>query len=146
MHQGCQVPFRISRGNVGFLLRHCSGKGPHLATTGDPRGFSRVAVGFSSYNRDRREPLVLPQGSPISIRVPRGSAALLLGHGRGIWSQDPLKGESQGHSRVATGNPEFPGITRESHHNSTKTTRFPSHRKTRPFPAAASQVKSHVSS
>ena len=110
MHQGCQVPFRISRGNVGFLLRHCSGKGPHLATTGDPRGFSRVAVGFSSYNRDHREPLVLPQGSPISIRVPRGSAALLLGHGRGIWSQDPLKGESQGHSRVATGNPEFPRL------------------------------------
>ena len=27
------------RGNVGFLLRHCSGKGPHLAMTRDPRGF-----------------------------------------------------------------------------------------------------------
>ena len=31
LHQGCQVPFRVSGGNVGFLSRHCSGKGPHLA-------------------------------------------------------------------------------------------------------------------
>ena len=30
LHQGCQVPFRVSRGNVGFFSRHCSGKGPHL--------------------------------------------------------------------------------------------------------------------
>ena len=30
LHQGFQVPFRVSRGNVGFLLRHCSGKGPRL--------------------------------------------------------------------------------------------------------------------
>ena len=30
LHQGCQVPFHVSRGNVGFLLRHCSGKGSHL--------------------------------------------------------------------------------------------------------------------
>ena len=30
------------------LLRRCSGKGLHLAMTGEPRGFSRVAAGFSS--------------------------------------------------------------------------------------------------
>ena len=42
-----------------------------------------------------------PQGSPVSIRVARGSAALLSIHGRGIWSQDALKGESRGLSRVA---------------------------------------------
>ena len=35
MHQGCQVPFRISRGNVGFFSRGCSGKGPHLAIKGN---------------------------------------------------------------------------------------------------------------
>src|SRR5574340_520190 len=49
-HQGCQVPFRPPIPNVGLLLRHCSGKGLHLAMTGEPRGFSRVAAGFSSYD------------------------------------------------------------------------------------------------
>ena len=49
-HQGCQVPFRPPIPNVGFLLRHCSGKGLYLAMTGEPRGFSRVAAGFSSYD------------------------------------------------------------------------------------------------
>ena len=29
------------------LLRRCSGKGLHLAMTGEPRGFSRVTAGFS---------------------------------------------------------------------------------------------------
>ena len=46
LHQGCQVPFRTSRRNLGLLLRCCSGQGPHLALTGDPRVFPRVAAGF----------------------------------------------------------------------------------------------------
>ena len=33
-----------------LLLRRCSGKGLHLAMTGEPRGFSRVTAGFSSYD------------------------------------------------------------------------------------------------
>ena len=33
--------------------------------TGEPRGFSRVAAGFSSYDGEFRMPLVLAQGSPI---------------------------------------------------------------------------------
>ena len=33
--------------------------------TGEPRGVSRVAVGFSSYDREFKMPLVLAQGSPI---------------------------------------------------------------------------------
>ena len=33
---------------------------------GEPRGFSRVVAGFSSYDRELREPLVLRQGNPIS--------------------------------------------------------------------------------
>ena len=33
--------------------------------TGEPRGFSRVAVGFSSYDGELGMPLVLAQGSPI---------------------------------------------------------------------------------
>ena len=40
-----EFPFLISRENVGFLSRHCSGKGPHLALRGESRGFSRVALG-----------------------------------------------------------------------------------------------------
>ena len=49
---------------VGFLLRRCSGKGPHLALKGKSPGVSQVAVGnkgfLSSYDRDLRGPLVLP--------------------------------------------------------------------------------------
>src|SRR5574341_1327937 len=40
--------------------------------------------------------------------------------------------------------PEFPVVTRESRRNSRKTTWFPRHRKMKPFPATASQEKSHV--
>ena len=64
-HQRCQVPFRTSRWNMGLLLRHCIRKGLHLAMTGEPRGFSQVAVGFSSYDGELSMPLLLVQGSPI---------------------------------------------------------------------------------
>ena len=73
LHHWCQVQFRISRGNVGFLSRPCSGKEPHLAMTGEPGRISRVAEGFSSYDVEHRDPLMLPQVSPISIRVVRWS-------------------------------------------------------------------------
>ena len=52
-------------------MRCCRGKGLHLEMTGEPRGFSRVAAGFSCYNGELRKPLVSPQGSPISMRVER---------------------------------------------------------------------------
>ena len=51
-----------------------------------------------------------PQGSPVSIRVARGSAALLSSHGGGIGPQDALKGDSRGLSRVVAGNPVFPRL------------------------------------
>ena len=35
-----------------------NGKGLHLAMTGEPRGFSRVTAGFSSYDGEFRMPLV----------------------------------------------------------------------------------------
>jgi len=76
-HPGCQVPFRPPIPNVGLLLRRCSGKGLHLAMTGEPRGFSRVTAGFSSYDGEFRMPLVLAQASPIFIRVANESWALL---------------------------------------------------------------------
>ena len=41
------ISFRPPIPNVGLLLRRCSGKGLHLAMTGEPRGFSRVTAGFS---------------------------------------------------------------------------------------------------
>ena len=83
LHQGCHVPFRISRGNMGFLLRCCSGKGLHLAMTGEPRGLSRGAEGFSSYNGVFRMPLILAQGSPIFLgRAARESWGLLSSHCR----------------------------------------------------------------
>ena len=64
-HEGCQVPFRNSGRNVRLPLRCRSGQGPHLAKTLGPRGFSRVAAGFSSYDGDFRLPLGLALGSPI---------------------------------------------------------------------------------
>ena len=56
---------------MGFLLRRCNGKGPHLAMMGEPAGFSRVVTGFSSYDRELREPLVLAREvqSPFKLRV-----------------------------------------------------------------------------
>ena len=50
-------------------------------------------MGFlSSYDWEVREPLVWPQGSPVSIRVERGSTALFSSHWRGIGPHDALKG------------------------------------------------------
>ena len=50
------------RGMVGFLLRRCSGKGPHLTLMGESPGFSRVVAGtlgfLSSYDRDFSDPLI----------------------------------------------------------------------------------------
>ena len=82
--------------------------------TGESHGFFQAVarrVGFlSSYDGELREPLVWPQGSSVSIRVARGSTALLLSHGRGIGPQDVLKGESQSLCRIASGNPGFPDL------------------------------------
>ena len=66
-------------------------------------------MGFlSSNNGELREPLVWPQGCSVSIRVGRGSTALLPSHGRVIRPQDALKGEYRVLSVVAAGNSGFP--------------------------------------
>ena len=49
-------------------------------------------------------------GCLVSIRVDRGSPALLSSHSREIGPQDTLKGESRGLSRVVAGNPGFPRL------------------------------------
>ena len=79
--QGCQGPFRGSRGKVGFLSRCCSGKGPHFALRGQSPGFSRVDAGnfgfLSSYDGDLMELLMWPQESPVSMRVARDFSGFL---------------------------------------------------------------------
>ena len=61
-------------------------------------------MGFlSRYHGELRQPLMLPLGSQVSIRVARVSMGVLWSHGRGIRPQFALKGESQGVSRVAAG-------------------------------------------
>ena len=80
--------------------------------TGESRGFPRAVarrvVFLSSYDGELREHLVWPQGSPVSIRVARGSVALLSSHGRGIGPKEALMVEPRGLSRIAAGNPGFP--------------------------------------
>ena len=60
--QGCQGPFRGSRGNVELLSRRQSGKGPHAALSGKSAGFSRVAAAnlgsLSTYDGNLRDPLM----------------------------------------------------------------------------------------
>ena len=67
LHQGCQVRFRISRGNVVFHLRRCSGKGPHLAMTGN----LEVFLGFPSDSR-------VPTGKSESLSCWPGKSNLHL--------------------------------------------------------------------
>ena len=75
LQKGCQVPFRVSWGNVEFLSRHCSGKEPHLALRGGSRGFSGVVVGslgfLLSFDADLRDPLALPLRIQVIFRVTR---------------------------------------------------------------------------
>ena len=66
----------------GISLKMLCGKELHLAMTGEPHGFSRVAAGFSSYDGELRVPHMSTHGSPISIRVARWSWGLVLKHCR----------------------------------------------------------------
>ena len=75
---------------MGFCLRCRSGKGPQLALREKSPGFSRVVVGFlSSYDGDFRDPILGPQGGPVSTRIARGpqdSSAGAAGAEILIWS------------------------------------------------------------
>ena len=62
----------------GTSLETPYGQGPHLAKTLKPRGFSRVAAGFSSFNEDFRLPLGLALGSPISHSSSEGNQGVEL--------------------------------------------------------------------
>ena len=63
---------------MGLPLRRHSGQGPHLAKTLEPRGFSRVAAGFSSYNGDLSLSLGLALGTPIFPSSCKGKLGVAL--------------------------------------------------------------------
>ena len=63
--KGVKPPVEFGESIRDCAPGHTGKEGPHLTMTGEPRGFSRVAAGFSSYDGDFRLPLVLGQGSPI---------------------------------------------------------------------------------
>ena len=101
LHPGCQGPFRGSRGKVGFLSRRCSGKGPHLVLWGKS-DFSRFAAGnlwfFLSYDRDVKDPLLLPQESPVSMLVARGLSGFFSSWCWGLGPHLQLRPEPQSSS------------------------------------------------
>ena len=106
--KGVKPPLKFGEGSRDCYLGSAGrNKGPHVARTGESPDFSRVAAGglrfLCRYPRELREPLVLPQGSQVSIRVVRGSAGLLWSVGRGVRPQITWKGLSQGLSLAETG-------------------------------------------
>ena len=107
-------PMELWEGTRDCSLGPAGKEGPHLVRTGESRGFSWVAarsLGFlSSYDGEIREPLVLPQGSPVCLRVARGSTGFFSSHSRGIGPQFALKGESWGLSRFVGGNFGIPRV------------------------------------
>ena len=106
LHQGCQGPFRGSRGKVAFLSRRCNGKGPHHTLRGESPGFSQVVgqnSGFlSSYNTEFWDPLVWPQESPVSMPVARALSGFLSSWCPALSPHLELSLDPQGSSLVLT--------------------------------------------
>ena len=73
---------------MGFLSRHCSGKGPHLAVRGKSPAFSQVAAGSLAFlsicDGDLMDLIVFPRRSQVSFRVARGTSGFLSSSRRGI--------------------------------------------------------------
>ena len=92
---------------MGFFLRHCSGKGPHLALRGESRGFPRGLAGslvfLSSCEMELRVLLVLPLGSQVSFKVVTGTSGFLSSHCRGNRPHLDLCPETPCYSPMATG-------------------------------------------
>ena len=104
--KGCQVPLRGSGGEVGYLSKRCSGKGPHPVLRGESPGLSPVRLGnlgfLSSCDGDLRDPLVLPQESQVSIRVERVLSGFLCSRCKGKGPHLNLSLQPQGSSPVLT--------------------------------------------
>ena len=96
--KGSQASCGVLREDSGLLPRPCRKR---RASSHDDGGTSWLfsscgaSVGFlMRFDGELREPLLWRQGSQVSIRVARGSMALLSSHGRGIGPQDVLKKDS----------------------------------------------------
>ena len=81
-HEGWQDPFRPSGRKRGLPLKRRCGQWSHLAKSWDPRGFSRVAAGFSIYNGHLSLPLGLALGSPIFPSSCKGNLGVRSSHCR----------------------------------------------------------------
>ena len=86
LHQRRQVPFRVSRGNVVFLSRHCFGKGPHLA-------LRENLVVFLEFGREA-------WGSSWVVTVTSGTRYCCLTEFRSLFE---LQGAGQNSFRVGAG-------------------------------------------
>ena len=91
---------------MGLLLRRWSGQGPHLAMTGEPRGFSQVEAEFSNYYWEFRLPLVLAQEVQSSIQLVRESCGMLSSHFR---AKSPHLGLGPGRSIALQGQQGYRG-------------------------------------
>ena len=104
LHQGCQRPFRGIRGKVGFLSSRLSGKGSHLTLRGEYTGCTRIGAGnlgfLYSCNRDLRDPIMLSQESPVSMRVARGLSEFLSSRCRGPGPNIQFRSEPQASTAV----------------------------------------------
>ena len=96
-----QTSCEVLREDLGLLSRPCRKRMASSRDDGQVSGFCffflscGASVGFlTSYDGELRENFVWRQGSRVSIRIARGSAALLLSHGRGIGPQGALKNEN----------------------------------------------------
>ena len=90
--KGSQASCGFLRGDSGLFSRPCRKR--RASSNNDGRITwillrCGTTCGVSlELRRENQEPLVWPQGSPVSIRVPRESVALLWSHSRGIRPQD----------------------------------------------------------
>ena len=86
--------------------RCCNGKGPPLEFRGESPYFSRVAAGtlgfLSSYDRDLRDPLLLPCESQVSMKVNRGLSGYCYSQYQDIGPYLEMSSETQGSSPVLT--------------------------------------------
>ena len=80
----------------------------HNVLRGESPVFTLVAVGFlSSYNGDLRDPLLGPQGGPISTRVALGPSGFLCSLFRGRGPHLELRSEPLGSSPGPTWIPGY---------------------------------------
>ena len=85
-HNACQVPFRFPRGNMGFLWKRCSVKGPPQVCKGEFRGFRGVVVGSLGFLSRCMSTWGTPSCllreviSPLALRgAPRDSSRITAG-------------------------------------------------------------------